>query len=175
MSRAAGPRRRHEPAWNLLGVPESQPSPPQGFKRDSRGSLCDLTDDSFPSQLNYGLHGRSTRIERGEQMSDKPKRIQRKRTKGWKMPDGAVYVGRPTEWGNPFRVDSCESREVAVANYRRWIEARDADLRRTGKKFFDGPYSVTVRMSLRDKDLACWCPLDQPCHADVLLEIANKV
>ncbi|MGV7636606.1 DUF4326 domain-containing protein, partial [Mycobacterium kansasii] len=34
-----------------------------------------------------------------------PKRIQRKRTKGWRMPEGAVYVGRPTKWGNPFIVD----------------------------------------------------------------------
>lgn len=32
-----------------------------------------------------------------------PQRIQRKRVKGWRMPEGAVYVGRPTEWGNPWR------------------------------------------------------------------------
>lgn len=102
-----------------------------------------------------------------------PKRIQRKRTKGWKMPDGAVYVGRPTKHGNPFVASAMESPEVAVDNYRRWIAARDAGLKRSGKKYFDGPYSVDIRRELRGKDLACWCPLDQPCHVDFLLEIAN--
>ena len=108
-----------------------------------------------------------------------PKRIQRKRTKGWKMPEGAVYVGRPTKWGNPFRVgrpvdrgpnhggyDFIKDRADAVALFRLTvgpitggIEARD--------------FIKAAQCELRGKDLACWCPLDQPCHADVLLEIAN--
>lgn len=108
-----------------------------------------------------------------------PKRIQRKRTKGWKMPKGAVYVGRPTVWGNPFVVgefygwydpDTSEvvgpfrpvkDRREAVSFYREWIRDKH-DLIESAKKV------------LRGKDLVCWCPLDQPCHADILLELANK-
>ena len=111
-------------------------------------------------------------------MSDLPKRIQRRRTKGWRMPEGAVSVARPGKWGNPWRVESrdgdlccvdsrnglvvkaCgqqEALELCVAHYRAWMT----------------PHTDTVRAELRGKDLACWCPLDQPCHADVLLEIAN--
>lgn len=98
------------------------------------------------------------------------KRIQRKRTKGWKMPEGAVYVGRPTQWGNPWLADvsyygSLESaRFCTVALYQQWLQ---------------GTHNSTTLpptpdlAPLRGKDLACWCPLDQPCHADVLLELAN--
>lgn len=86
-----------------------------------------------------------------------PKRIQRKRTKGWRMPEGAVYVGRPTKWGNPWKVSKTMSADEAVELYR-------LGLYRESPKFFE---------ELRGKDLACWCPIDQPCHADVLLRIAN--
>jgi hypothetical protein len=89
-----------------------------------------------------------------------PVRIQRKRTKGWTAPDGAVYVGRPGRWGNPFSVKMYGA-GLAVRNYRGHIT---------------GLVSIGARdlSELRGKDLMCWCPLDQPCHADVLLEIANK-
>lgn len=89
-----------------------------------------------------------------------PVRIQRKRIKGWKMPPNTVYVGRPTKWGNPFTIEMC-GRELAISNYRARIEGllliKAIDL-----------------AEIRGKDLACFCPLDQPCHADVLLEIANQ-
>lgn len=95
-----------------------------------------------------------------------PKRIQRKRTKGWKMPPNTVYVGRPTKFGNPFLVGSNEkdwSPEEAVAMYRQFLK-------------HGGTYAgIDAVMALRGKNLACWCPLDQPCHADVLLEIANEL
>ena len=93
-------------------------------------------------------------------MGDQPKRIQRKRTKGWKMPEGAVYVGRPTKFGNNFDV-ATYGRKLAIFNFR--MRMKNMELINPG--FF---------AELRDKDLACWCRLDQPCHADVLLEIANK-
>lgn len=108
----------------------------------------------------------------------RPVRIQRKRTKGWKMPANTVYVGRPTKWGNPFIVDAergqhapyndftknvdlwkdwpCKDRATAVAAYRAMIGRR---------------LSKTDIQELRGKNLACFCPLDQPCHADVLLEV----
>jgi Domain of unknown function (DUF4326) len=97
-------------------------------------------------------------------------RIQRKRTKGWKMPPNTVYVGRPSKWGNPWTVgqtvgphDTPMSAEEAADNYRKWMAANQAGLEK---------YRVPLA-PLRGKNLACWCPLNQPCHADVLLEIAN--
>jgi hypothetical protein len=100
------------------------------------------------------------------------KRIQRKRTKGWRMPEGAVYVGRPTKWGNPYAIGSwvrlrperlpCQ---VADASHAVALFTADVWSNETFKKH---------AVELRGKDLACWCPLDQPCHADVLLELANK-
>ena len=92
-----------------------------------------------------------------------PKRIQRSRSKGWRMPEGAVYVGRPTKWGNPYPVECFSSMEQILGLYRRFL--------------LETPIGIELareaRADLRGKDLACWCPLDQPCHADVLLEIAN--
>jgi hypothetical protein len=110
-----------------------------------------------------------------------PKRIQRRRSKGWRMPPGAVYVGRPTRWGNVYTVEPSSREWLAQSNvapgicfstslagatrfavdaFRRYV-SRNGDLR------------AEIRAELGGKDLACWCPLDQPCHADVLLEIAN--
>lgn len=87
-----------------------------------------------------------------------PKRIQRRRTKGWRMPENCVYVGRPTKWGNPFSgPDSARN----VADFRVWVEAR-----------LKSGLGYPIR-ELRGKDLACFCPLDRPCHSDVLLELAN--
>jgi hypothetical protein len=105
-----------------------------------------------------------------------PSRIQRKRTKGWRMPDGAIHVARPSRWGNPWSVEgmahiaTCPSDvapycidlnvKTAVGLFRIYSEDRD----------WREPQWLAP---LRGHDLACWCPLDQPCHADVLLELAN--
>ena len=99
-----------------------------------------------------------------------PTRIQRKRTKGWRMPENTVYVGRPTIWMNPFRVVDGHRIE-AVGKFLNMMTAG-------GHSFFRGPRLMFVnkpliRQHLRGKHLACWCPLDEPCHADVLLTIAN--
>lgn len=92
-----------------------------------------------------------------------PKRIQRKRIRGWRMPPNAIYVGRPTKWGNPFRIGKDGSAADCVEFYRAAIKCAAT---------LDGQ-AYNIRAELRGKDLACFCPLDQPCHADVLLEIAN--
>jgi hypothetical protein len=84
------------------------------------------------------------------------KRIQRKRTKGRKMPANTIYVGRPTKWGNPYPVSQYGLKR-SLELYRAWLEG---NLLRE-PRFLE---------PLRGKDLACWCPLDKPCHADVLLE-----
>lgn len=85
------------------------------------------------------------------------------------MPAGAVYVGRPTKWGNPFLIAQPSDRAAAVDCYRRWL-AGEAGL---GPPAAEGRTLAAAVHELRGKDLVCWCPLDQPCHADVLLELAN--
>ncbi len=97
-----------------------------------------------------------------------PERIQLKRTRGWRMPAGAVKVDRTTRWGNPFSVAQAGSVAAAVDAHARWMRGElDAP---------DGaapPASGAVRAALAGRDLACWCRLDGPCHAGLLLAIAN--
>lgn len=112
-----------------------------------------------------------------------PKRIQLKRTKGWRLPANAVNVGRPTIWGNPFRVDQCREAGFRGSDAdlgARCVGAFKAWLGPHWRANWDGEESEAARArildglpSLRGKDLACFCPLDQPCHADVLLRLAN--
>ncbi|BBZ65798.1 hypothetical protein MINS_12270 [Mycolicibacterium insubricum] len=106
-----------------------------------------------------------------------PQRIQRHRTKGWRLPAGALYVGRPTRFGNPFPIDDGDPAE-AVDRYREWLtDPRTIEvvggLGFSGYIYYNrGPWGPDLN-KLRGHDLACWCPLDRPCHADVLLELAN--
>ena len=108
-------------------------------------------------------------------------RIQRKRTKGWRMPPNTVYVGRPGKFGNPY-LTWLRTKEEAIEAYRMGVEGRWDELQRWQAHGFAWmeyhviPWFKRIRESLpelRGKNLACWCPLDQPCHADVLLELAN--
>ncbi|MFJ2110567.1 DUF4326 domain-containing protein [Streptomyces sp. NPDC087850] len=122
-------------------------------------------------------------------MTVTPRRIQRRRTAGWRAPVGAVYVGRPTLYGNPFQVarigkvwvvfvdaapgvtgrtiatvfSEREARQTAVDNFRAMLctpgGAEQAE-------FF--------AQKLRGRDLMCWCPEQLPCHADVLLELLSS-
>lgn len=116
-----------------------------------------------------------------------PVRIQRKRTKGWKMPPNTVSVTRPGIFGNPFSIQSAaevydcrtdSARGYAVAWFRDWI-SRPNDDEALGDF---GAYGYTREQhaklharlhELRGKNLACFCSLDDACHADVLLELAN--
>lgn len=107
-------------------------------------------------------------------MADRPIRIQLSRAKGWRMPENTVKVDRSTPWGNPWAVGKqafdgrCPiDREGAVGMFRDMLG--DA-----GKRDAAGyPDDDDIRADLGGKNLACWCPIDCPCHADVLLEIAN--
>lgn len=117
----------------------------------------------------------------------RPQRIQRKRTKGWRMPPGAVYVGRPTIFGNPFRPQKIDGLWVVVddngvtyrplwnteveANYKAFDLFR-RDVYEWGRLGHDAALAEAIR-ALRGKDLACWCPEGRACHANVLLDIAN--
>jgi hypothetical protein len=91
-----------------------------------------------------------------------PVRIQLQRKKGWRKPTGAVVVARPSRWGNPFRVGVDGTQSECVALYRKALD--------TGDLRFEGS---DVRRELAGKVLACWCRPGEPCHADVLLEMAN--
>ena len=94
------------------------------------------------------------------------------------MPPNTVSVARPSRFGNPFRVGRLVdafgndedvraitrvSAATAVALFRDWLVANS----------FGRSVAAAAREELRGKNLACFCPLDQPCHADVLLEVAN--
>jgi len=74
-------------------------------------------------------------------------------------PEGAVYVGRPTKWGNPFVIGKDGTRDEVIAKYEEWIKTQNnliADLH-----------------ELTGKDLVCWCA-PEACHADVLIKMANS-
>ena len=101
-----------------------------------------------------------------------PKRIKLSRQKGWRMPPGARKVDRSTRWGNPFVVGAPGIPDIptAVARFREAME-HDAFTDARLRAQFAHEH---VRAELGGLDLACWCPLDGPCHADVLLEFANR-
>jgi len=113
---------------------------------------------------------------------DNPTRIQRKRTKGWKNPPNTVYVGRGSKWGNPFQVGS--KTKIVVENKNKFRAAQEQTmilspemaclLYRERITNLIEQFGVPNIKELRGKNLACWCALDKPCHADVLLEIANN-
>ena len=132
------------------------------------------------------------------------KRIQRQRTKGWRMPPNTVYVGWPSRWGNPYLLtdvgrrfpsltaDQCagfvvnEFRDLLGAHAPAFLlevhkprSLTDSLPSRTPgaereKRTATYPSIVEIRRELAGKDLVCWCPLDKPCHADILLELANR-
>ena len=126
----------------------------------------------------------------------RPVRVQRTRKKGGGIPGGAVYVGRPSKWGNPFHTHGDGhpmAPEIAVSAFRAQFFGPRADgsffpndhprfRTHNGKRQMEVRELTTVediRRELRGKNLACWGPLVDkdghhvPCHADVLLEIAN--
>lgn len=117
-----------------------------------------------------------------------PKRIQRQRSKGWRMPEGAVYVGRPTKWGNPWRVeDGCLVRHgleqpgddrphivpLSVKGGLTTASALVALYREEVGRWPSWRRHQIVEL-LKGRDLVCWCRENHPCHADVLLELANR-
>jgi hypothetical protein len=92
-----------------------------------------------------------------------PRRLQQRRSKGWHKPVGSVIVSRPSKWGNPFKIDEHHTRADVVKLFRDWIGS-------------DDPRAVKMRYEigeLRGKDLLCWCAEGEPCHGDVLIELAN--
>lgn len=75
------------------------------------------------------------------------------------VPAGAVYIGRPSKWGNPFVIGKDGDREEVIAKYRQWLLAQPALVE-------------AAKRELAGKDLVCFCA-PKGCHGDVLLEVAN--
>lgn len=98
--------------------------------------------------------------------SPAPIRVQLSRKKGWRMPPNTMSVARPHPMGNPHHVGFCptcgvtHTREEAIAEFE--------------AMFTNDPFLVAMtEMAIKGKNLACWCKLDEPCHADFLLRLAN--
>lgn len=113
-----------------------------------------------------------------------PRRVQLSRRKGWRKPANTVVVSRPSMWGNPFHVTKAaqdhyahrpdEQMADAMQGVTTTPEAAVNAFRRYLEETAVGRFTcVAAKKALRGKNLACWCPPGQPCHADVLLEVAN--
>lgn len=117
------------------------------------------------------------RLERRLESETKMKRIRLSRKKGWKLPENTVVVSRPTKWGNPFIVSKHGTREECVRKFELlcsgyYCVSLDSECADAQQRFMH--YAKKHLAMLRGKNLACWCALDAPCHADILLQIANK-
>lgn len=115
--------------------------------------------------------------------SESPRRIRLSRARGWTKPPNTVVVSRPTIFGNPFGPPDGETatRQCLVDQFTAWLRFPACRYRLAG---IPGGFSAaTASKAARDrlvaalpgvagKHLACWCHADQPCHADVLLDVA---
>jgi Domain of unknown function (DUF4326) len=118
-----------------------------------------------------------------------PKRIQRRRVKGWRMPEGAVNCTRPGKWENPFVIGTYYMKGDAfgrkatpqmawTSTSERYADERFTKIENAEQavewfRWYRTTYPLADIEELRGKDLACWCALDAVCHVDVLLELAN--
>ena len=96
-----------------------------------------------------------------------PRRLQRKRTKGWRKPDGSRFCGRPTKYGNPFRVGKY-GRNVALELFDEMLANPER------RKEYMYPSDEEIKAELKGKDLLCWCAVYEKCHVDQLLRISNS-
>jgi hypothetical protein len=108
-----------------------------------------------------------------------PVRIQLKRTKKWRKPPGAIVVCRPSRFGNPFRIGMfvsdhgvLKTKADCVNVYREWVLLMLSGS--YGKRPEQAVLMGKILRDLEGRDLACSCKPGEPCHADVLLELANR-
>lgn len=107
-----------------------------------------------------------------------PVRIRLSRAKGWRLPPNTVVVARPTKWGNPWRVGEAHIPDAteAVRRFRCAVVGFPSNGSFCPPQARPGSFIRRIiddAPQLRGKNLACWCALDAPCHADVLIELAN--
>lgn len=122
--------------------------------------------------------------------SPDPIRVQRKRTKGWRNPPNTVYVGRGTKFGNPFRLSADGTIEAytTIGGWETWSFGngfKASDIVTLYEDWVKGEFRNTllplppkpsdILLSLRGKNLSCFCSLSAPCHADVLLKMAKEL
>ena len=109
-------------------------------------------------------------------MAEAPRRIQLSRAKGWRMPENTVRVDRATAWGNPFKVgrdgDARRCVELFECMLQGLLPVTSSPTLEEQRTYRDR--ALAHLPDLRGKHLACWCKPAAPCHADVLLEIANR-
>ena len=79
-----------------------------------------------------------------------------------RIPEDAVYVGRPSPWGNPFVIGRDGDRAAVIERYRRWL----------WNEIRQGRLDSAELAALAGKDLVCWCA-PEPCHAEVLARAAR--
>jgi hypothetical protein len=103
-----------------------------------------------------------------------PKRIQLRRTRGWRKPEGAIVVSRPSRWGNSWTIRDANELYGVFGDGARHMVVEQFELGIETMAEFDPEGLEALIAPLRGHDLACWCPLDQPCHADVWLRLANS-
>ncbi|MFD9964882.1 DUF4326 domain-containing protein [Amycolatopsis sp. NPDC058986] len=115
-------------------------------------------------------------------MTVRPRRIQRRRVRGWHRPRGATIVDRTSRYGNPFTIGAARTagfpdpRQTVVDQHRRWLDGDPAypDTYQVGRRTFDRRWVNAHLHELADRDLCCPCPPGAVCHADTLLERANR-
>lgn len=107
-------------------------------------------------------------------------RITLSRARGWRMPENTVKVDRSTRWGNPFTVNAAREAGFLSDDVAAFVVDCFSDWLRGDRQNWLGDDSdkaaaaITENIHLlRGKNLACWCKPGRPCHADVLLEMAN--
>lgn len=101
-----------------------------------------------------------------------PHRVRLSRAPGWRMPDGVVKVDRTTRWGNPFD-HRRRGRADAIRRYEAWVGGDGPDELPGGRRVgvVSRAWVLDHLPALAGHSLACWCPLDEPCHADVLVRL----
>lgn len=106
-----------------------------------------------------------------------PTRITLSRRKGWRMPPNTVKVCRPGKWGNPFKSEQFRwtkpDPETDISPRRRTDEECQAEAVAAYEAWLPPEIIEAARRELRGKNLACWCQPGTPCHANVLLRLAN--
>lgn len=108
-------------------------------------------------------------------------RIQRKRTVGWRMPDGTKYIGRPSIWANPFKVGEPPPKRFIqfefhfedTIKYKNNAVVKDAAEAVRLYEMYSPPSLPELEM-LKGKNIACWCKVNDHCHGDVIIKHYNK-
>ncbi|WP_440224499.1 DUF4326 domain-containing protein [Dokdonella sp. MW10] len=141
--------------------------------------VCSLRgEDGSLSRASAGVSARQRRTaQRSARSVTLPPRLQLSRRAGWRLPAGAVVVARPRAWGNPWRVGRDGSAQHCCDEFRRCLLGEPVTAWPLDPVDIQRAIALSRRMAdlqqLRGRPLACWCAPDAPCHADILIKLAN--